>query len=237
MPEVASYVSYYGLKAEPFGERVEPRLLYRSVGHEQAMESLVRGIEEGKRLQAVVALPGTGKTMVLHALAEHFRHAVRAVLVFQTNIGVRDYLEFLSKQANLQSGGPNSGDFGEGLAWALEAEKKRGRLLLIAIDEAQHLSAQALAELQNWSRSAVNADALRIVLAAQPEFRSLLCSKGLESLREELSVCDLPPLMLDEVPAYINQRLRACGFSEKALFTPEAFALLAKHSRGNPCVI
>jgi hypothetical protein len=119
----------------------------------------------------------------------------------------------------------------------LEAEKGKVRFLLVAIDEAQHLSARALAELQAWSRSGANADALRIVLGAQPVFRSLLCSKGLESLREGLSVCDLSPLALDEVPAYVNHRLRVCGFSGKSLFTPEAFALLARHSGGIPCVI
>src|SRR4030095_6770574 len=140
MPEHAVYLSHYGLREEPFGERIDLRLLYRSTSFEQTMTSLVSGITRGHYYQAVVGPPGVGKSITLHALMEHFRETAYATVVFRRG---GKFLATLTDQLGLDAKA-TAAQRREVLSNILRGETSKGRLLILGIDEAQNLTHSAL---------------------------------------------------------------------------------------------
>src|SRR5437773_6213084 len=95
-PEAASYVntllSYYGLKEQPFGVTPDPRYLYSTPSHCEALAALIYGIEAGRGFMTIIAQPGMGKTTLLFRLLEQYRPSARRAFLFQTQCDSREFL-------------------------------------------------------------------------------------------------------------------------------------------------
>src|SRR5580698_6335148 len=86
------FLEYYGLREQPFGVTPDPRFLYLSPAHREALASLVYGIDSGRGFMALIAAPGMGKTTLLFQMLEQLGNTARTVFLFQAQRGPRDLL-------------------------------------------------------------------------------------------------------------------------------------------------
>src|SRR5947199_6155121 len=98
------FLEYYGFREQPFGVTPDPRFLYLSPAHREALASLYYGIESGRGFLALIAKPGMGKTTLLFHLLEKFRHNARTAFLFQTQCSSREFMRFLPAELGYETG-------------------------------------------------------------------------------------------------------------------------------------
>src|SRR5258708_19335420 len=89
------FLNYFGRAEQPFGVTPDPRFLYLSAAHKEALASLYYGIEAGRGFLGLIAKPGMGKTTILFHLLEKFRSSARTAFIFQTQFTSREFIRFL----------------------------------------------------------------------------------------------------------------------------------------------
>ena len=230
-------LDYYNLKEQPFGVTPDPRYLYLSASHREALASLSYGIRTGRGFMSIIAKPGMGKTTTVFQLLSQLRESARTVFLFQTLCGPQELLHDLLRDLGVKRIGTSVAGMQQQLNRLLLAEARQGRKVVVVIDEAQNLDDSALEMLRMLSNFETASDKMmQIVLAGQPQLREKLASPELLQLRQRMSVfARLSPFDGEETRLYIEHRLRVAGYnSNTALFTPEAEALIAEHSGGVP---
>ena len=230
------FLNFYGLREQPFGVTPDPRFLYLSPAHREALASLYYGIESGCGFLALIAKPGMGKTTLLFQLLEKFRGNARTAFLFQTQCSSREFMRFLL--AELGSDGHEQ-DFvrmHDEFNKLLLQEARAGRRFIIVVDEAQNLDASVLETIRLLSDfETPRAKLLQIILAGQPELADKLASPRLSQLRQRLSLLSgLRPLSVEESSKYIHHRLSIAGHSGASLFTPSAIQAIARFTDGVP---
>jgi general secretion pathway protein A len=230
------FLDFYGLREQPFGVTPDPRFLYLSPGHREALASLYYGIESGCGFMALIAKPGMGKTTLLFQLLEKFRTTARTAFLFQTQCSSREFMRFLL--AELGSDGHEQ-DFvrmHDEFNKLLLQEARAGRRFVIVVDEAQNLHPSVLETIRLLSDfETPRAKLLQIILAGQPELANKLSSPRLSQLRQRLSLLSgLKPLSVEESSRYIQHRMSIAGYSGPALFTPDAIHAMARFTDGIP---
>src|SRR5208283_2958540 len=93
--DAAMFLEFYGFREQPFGVTPDPRFLYLSPAHREALASLYYGIESGRGFMALIAKPGMGKTTLLFQLLQRFQSSARTAFVFQTQCTSREFMRFL----------------------------------------------------------------------------------------------------------------------------------------------
>jgi type II secretory pathway predicted ATPase ExeA len=230
------FLNYFGLREQPFGTTPDPRLLYLSASHREALASLIYGIETGRGFLALIAEPGMGKTTLLFQLMERLRNSARTVFLFQTQCTTREFLCNLIADLGLDPGDQDVSSLQRQLNEILIREAQMGRQFVLVIDEAQNLEDSVLESVRMLSNfETPRSKLMQIVLSGQPQLADKLARADLEQLRQRVSViCRLDPFTQEQVVQYVEHRLEAAGYSGSSLFTPEALSLLADHSGGNP---
>ncbi|MGB2888063.1 MAG: AAA family ATPase [Candidatus Acidiferrales bacterium] len=231
------FLEYYKLDEQPFGVTPDPRYLYLSATHREALASLYYGVTAGRGFVGLIAKPGMGKTTLLFQLLQRLEASARTVFLFQTLCNPRDFLRSLLADLGVEDG---SGDLvrmhsklNEVLLQASRAEKR----FVVVIDEAQNLEDPVLEVVRMLSNFETRREKLmQIVLAGQPQFAERLASPELVQLRQRVSILGrLTPFTSEETNSYIDHRLRVAGYDfETSLFTGRARALIAKHGEGIP---
>jgi general secretion pathway protein A len=233
------FLDFYRLREQPFGVTPDPRFLYFSPGHREALASLFYGIETGRGFLSLVAEPGMGKTTLLFQLLKRWKGYVHSAFLFQTQCDSRELLRYLMEDLGLDSEDRDIVRMHADLNDFLFRETKAGKRVVLFIDEAQNLSDSVLETVRLLSDfEALDRKLLQIVLAGQPELELRLRRPGLTQLGQRIAVRgrldSLPP---PEVVRYVNHRLHVAGYQGSPLFTPEAAAAIAEHSRGIPRLI
>jgi len=236
LPPVFSFLSFYGLSEQPFDVTPDPAYLYLSPMHREALTSLSQGIENLRGFMALVAEPGMGKTTLLNRLMEDLRETARTVLLFQTQCNSRELLRYLLSELGIESEAMDVVSMHRALNEILFQEMLNGRRFVLIIDEAQNLDAATLETIRLLSDfETTHAKLIQIVLAGQPQLIETLLRPDLSQLRQRIAILtNLEPLCPSETAEYIEHRLRAAGSSGRAIFTPEALALIAERSHGIP---
>jgi general secretion pathway protein A len=230
-------LDFYSLREQPFGVTPDPRCLYMSPTHREALASLSYGIQSGRGFMSVIAKPGMGKTTILFQLLSQLQDSARTVFLFQTLSGPEDMLRGLLHDLGVVRIGKSVARMQEQLNKILLAEARQKRKVVVVIDEAQNLDDSALELLRMLSNFETTEEKLmQIVLSGQPQLREKLASPGLLQLRQRISIsARLQPFDLEETRLYVAHRLRSAGYdSQTPLFTPQAEALIAKYSQGIP---
>src|SRR5258707_6468203 len=137
-------LDYYGLQQQPFGVTPDPRYLYPSPTHREALASLSYGIQSGLGFMTVIAKPGMGKTTILFQLLQQLEHSARTVFLFQTLCGPEDLLRSLLHGLDIADPGGDMGQMHAQLNDLLLAEARQHRKVVVVIDEAQNLDESAL---------------------------------------------------------------------------------------------
>lgn len=230
------FLRFYGLNEQPFGVTPDPRFLHMGPAQQEAFSSLVYGIEAGRGFMALIASPGLGKTTILLQLMERLRESARTALLFETHANSLEFLRSLLADLGIEPSGRDLGELQRQLRDVLIQEAQAGKRIVVAIDEAQNLDDQILEMIRMLSNfETPQAKLLQIVLVGQPQLADKLASPHLEQLRQRVSIIThFPPLDGNDIPQYIDHRLRVAGYSGGSLFTPAALRLIVTNSKGIP---
>lgn len=230
------FLQYYGFREQPFGMTPDPRFLYLSASHREALASLIYGIEAGRGFVSLIARPGMGKTTLLFQLMERLRNSARTAFLFQTQGTTREFLANLIADLGIDPADRDLGALQRQLNETLIQEARLGRQFILVIDEAQNLDDSVLESVRMLSNFETSRSKLiQIVLAGQPGLAEKLARPGLEQLRQRISIlCELSPLSPKEVVEYIDHRLETSGYKGSPLFTDESLMVIAERSEGIP---
>lgn len=233
------FLDFYGLREQPFGITPDPRFLYFSPGHREALASLFYGIETGRGFLSLVAQPGMGKTTLLFQLLKRWKGYVHSAFLFQTQCDSRELLRYLMEDLGLDSQDRDIVRMHSELNDFLFRETKAGKRVVLFIDESQNLSDAVLETVRLLSDfEAPDRKLLQIVLAGQPELNQRLARPALAQLEQRIAVkARLEALPPAEVVRYMNHRLQVAGCQVMGLFASEACAMIAECSRGIPRLI
>ena len=231
------FLNFYGLREQPFGVTPDPRFLYLSPTHREALASMYYGIDAERGFIALIAKPGMGKTNLLFQLLQQFRARARTAFVFQTQCTSREFMRFLLLELGCEvQADMDLVSMHELFNRALLQEAHAGRRFIVVVDEAQNLEPSVLETIRLLSDfETPQAKLLQIILSGQPELADKLSRPSLRQLRQRVSLLStLRPLPVEEVGQYIAHRLRAAGREDATLFTPAAVKLIAEMSEGIP---
>lgn len=231
------FLESYHLREQPFGVTPDPRYLYLSAGHREALASLIYGIETGRGFLSLIAEPGMGKTTILFQVLKRFYS--HSAFLFQTQCNSRELLCYLLQDLGLENHDRDIVRMHSELNDFLYRESKAGNPVVVVIDEAQNLSDRVLETVRLLSDfEAPEKKLLQIILAGQPGLARRLSHPGLAQLRQRISIqARLQPLSAVEVAGYIGHRLQVAGYRGSGLFTPDAIQLIAKLSGGIPRIV
>lgn len=232
----ALVLDYYGFREEPFGVTPNPRFLYFSPSHREALASLIYAIEARRGFTALVAEPGTGKTTLIFHLLEKMKSSARTVFLFRPDNNARELLQSMLGDLGLDVSDLDVPQMHEALNTVLLQELQAGRHFLWVIDEAQDLDVDVLEVVRLLSNfETTNSKLMHIILSGQPGLLEKLERPELLQLRQRVSaVIRLGRLTQSEASEYIEHRLRLSGCKRVELFPSETRQMIAKVSRGIP---
>jgi general secretion pathway protein A len=233
-------LKYFGLQEDPFGITPDPRCLYPSPTHREALASMEYGLQSNRGFTAMIAPPGMGKTTLLFRFLEGLRESARTVFLFDIDAECepREFVGYILRDLGITPA-QTSFEMHEQLSDALVKENRAGRKVVVVIDEAQNLSDAVLERvrlLTNFETS--RGKLMQIVLSGQPQLSEKLLKPSLTQLLQRIStICRLEPLSPEETIAYIDFRLKHAGYKGEPLFTEEALRQIAEASQGIPRTI
>lgn len=230
------YERFFGFEEAPFRLTPDPRYLFLSAKHKEALGHLVYGLEEGAGFVAITGEVGAGKTTLLRSfLSDPPDHARYAYILNPVLSGV-ELLQEINHELGLREEGTQRELLVALNAFLLE-QKKAGNQVVLVIDEAQALGGAILEQLRMLSNfETETAKLLQIVLVGQPELRDLLGRPDLVQLEQRITVrWHLGPLGPDDTRQYIAHRLAtASGGRARRIFTPGALKRVYAYSQGIP---
>ena len=233
------YEPHFGLTEKPFNLTPNPRFLYLSKTHQEALAHLRYGLENRVGFIAVTGEVGTGKTTILRSLFNQLDTTrYRLALLFNPCLTPLELLRAVCHEFGLPAAGTDSLSLLNELNGFLLEENHAGRTPVLVIDEAQNLHPEVLEQIRLLSNLETERDKLvQIVLVGQPELDELLDRKELRQITQRISVrCCLQPLDLMETCAYVQHRLQIAGvFGE--LFDATALTAVFRWSHGLPRLI
>jgi general secretion pathway protein A len=232
------YREFYGLKELPFALTPDPRFIYFTPSHTEAMANLHYGIESGKGLIVVTGEVGTGKTTILRWMMQRLDRTVLVAYIFNPRMTVPEFYQHISSPKLLDvPEWENKSELLLRLGDVLESRHSRGLRTVLIIDEAHGLSPSVLEEirlLSNFESDA--AKQLQIILTGQPELRDVLNNPDLRQLKQRVALrCEIKPLPnIEETERYITSRLLAAGAERTNIFSPGAIDYVFRCSEGIP---
>src|SRR5205807_6451088 len=182
------YLEFYGLKELPFALTPDPRFIYFTPSHTEAMANLHYGIESGKGLIVVTGEVGTGKTTMLRWVMQRLDRTVLVAYIFNPRLSVPEFYQHLATLLDIQEWETKS-ELLIALGKVLESRHSRGLRTVLIIDESQGLSPFVLEEVRLLSNfESDTAKHLQIVLTGQPELRSVLNYPDLRQLKQRVAL-------------------------------------------------
>jgi len=226
------YTRYYGFNEKPFTLTPNPRFIYLSKNHSEAIAHLLYGINNHYGFIELIGEVGTGKTQ----LAEE---SYRSALIFNPCLTGVELLRSINHEFGLHSVSKYASELLDELNRFLLKENARGITVILVIDEAQNLSAEILEQLRLISNLETENDKLiQIVLAGQPELSALLNLRELRQLNQRITVrYRLRSMSMDESRSYIRHRMVVAGETGGVYFSRFALKLIHLYARGLPRLI
>jgi general secretion pathway protein A len=246
------YLEHYGLREPPFSITPDPRFVFLSERHRDALAHLLFGIGQGGGggFVQLTGEVGTGKTTLSRLLLEQIPENTRVALVLNPRLSPAELLETICEDLHLDLAHLNSAHFdGEGRrgsikaltdalnAYLLEAYAQGLRVVLL-IDEAQNLSVEALEQVRLLTNLETDTQKLlQIILLGQPELRDMLARPDMRQLAQRITArYHLTPLDATETATYLRHRYRVAGGLHLP-FDAAAIKRIHAHSGGVPRLI
>lgn len=233
------YLAFYGLQEKPFNATPDPRFLYLTPGHREALAQLRYGVKESTGFLVLTGEVGTGKTTLLHALLRGLNGTTSAAFVFNSMLSFDDLLEYVLEDFGALKGGDSRAQRLFALNRFLIERRRVGQKSVLILDEAQNLDVPTLEQVRLLSNFETPTDKLlQILLVGQPELRAKLDQPELRQLKQRIALrCRITPLTAEETRDYIRTRLRIAGARDLGLFADAAVRRIAEYARGIPRVV
>ena len=235
------YQSFYGLKEAPFELTANPKYLFFTGQHREALSNLEYGLSSAKPITLLVGEAGTGKSTLLRAALESERcRRVSCVYLNNPTLTRNEFVETLASRFDLGSNAERSkATLLGGLESIVRDRQARGEITALVVDEAQALPNELLEEIRLLANMETPiGKLLPVVLAGQPELGERLNEPALRQLKQRIALrCELRPLDLPDTASYIASRIRTAGGDPGMIFTREAVTLIHEYSHGVPRTI
>ena len=233
------YLEFYGLSEQPFNATPDPKFLYPTPGHREALAQLLYGVQEGKGFIVLTGEVGTGKTTLLHTLMERIGSTTPIAFIFDSTMPFDGLLEYMLEDFGIPNPGQSRAQRLFALNRFLIERRRAGQTAVVIVDEAQNLSPATLEELRLLSNfETPGGKLLQIILVGQPELRENLLRPELRQLRQRIGMrCAIRPLTPQETREYIGSRLRVAGAADARLFSEAAVERIAAYTSGIPRLI
>jgi general secretion pathway protein A len=229
LPSLTMYTQYFGLKENPFALSPDPRYLYLSQRHQDALAHLMYGITGGGGFVQLTGEVGTGKTLMIRAMLLRLPDTVDVALVLYPFLSVRDFMVALCDDLRIKRPAENSlKTLIDTLNTFLLENHAKGRRTVLVVDEAHRLNREVLEQIRLLTNLETTKEKLlQIILVGQPELNSLLARPDMRQLAQRVTArYNLQALLPAETRAYVRHRCQVAG-AETPLFKP--FALYWVH--------
>lgn len=234
------YTHHFRLSELPFSIAPNPRYLYLSQQHREALAHLLYGIGVGGGFVVLTGEVGTGKTTLCRALLEQLPEDVDIALIFNPRLNSRELLASICDELKIQYSGPKASlkQLIDALNHHLLDAHARDRRVIVLIDEAQNLRFDVLEQVRLLTNLETNqTKLLQIILVGQPELNQVLERPNLRQLAQRITArYHLNPLSLAETIDYIGHRMAVAASSEQ-VFARHAIRVIHRKSRGIPRLI
>jgi general secretion pathway protein A len=233
------YLQFYGLREAPFSPTPDPKFLFQSARHREALAQLIYGVRERKGFLVLTGEIGTGKTTLLRSLLERLDATAHVAYVHNSALGIEGLLEYVLHDWGVKSTATSHAQRLFELNGFLIEQHRDGLSPVLVIDEAQNLSIETLEAVRLLSNfETTHQKLMQILLVGQPELRDKLATPELRQLKQRIGLrCHIAPLSAEETRLYIRHRLRIAGATDAGIFTDGAIQRIAEYSNGTPRVI
>jgi type II secretory pathway predicted ATPase ExeA len=235
------YCRHFGLTQEPFSVTPDPKFLFRSDAHEEALAQLVYGINARRGFIVLTGEVGTGKTTLIRCLLDQLNGSTKTALVYHTIVRPKDLLRYVCEKfgvITVKERDRELYDYIRFLEQFLLTSYRNGYNVALIVDEAQNLTSEVLENvrlLSNFENS--EHKLLQIVLVGQPELGERLNEPELRQIKQRVALRQhLRPLNLAECRKYIAQRLSLAGGSV-SLLGEDALTAIHGYSAGIPRLV
>jgi general secretion pathway protein A len=235
------YEKFFGFRERAFELTPDPKYLFLSASHKEALSNLQYGIASRKCVTVLVGEVGAGKTTLLtRTLSLCRQEGVSAVLLNNPTLTRDEFSAFLAQQFELSERALSSKSacIAE-LESTLAQRRESGKWSVLVVDEAQVLSDELLEELRLLTNMETETEKLLpLILVGQPELADRLNQPELRHLKQRIALrCTLAALDLSETAAYISRRITVAGGRSAEVFTREAVSAIYTASHGLPRAI
>jgi len=235
------YTSFFGLSEKPFAITPDPRYLYLSERHAEALAHLLYGINESGGFIQLTGEVGTGKTTVVRTLLSRVPHHADVAVILNPRVTPVEFLLTICEELGLpveEADRDSVKQMVDALNRRLLSAHAEGRRIIVIVDEAQNLSAETLEQVRLLTNlETPTQKLLQIILIGQPELRELLDRNDLRQLAQRITGrYHLKPLSREETEGYVRHRLRVAGAAGE-IFTPGALREVYRLAAGIPRVV
>jgi general secretion pathway protein A len=235
------YASFFGLNEKPFSITPDPRYLFLSERHAEALAHLVYGINEAGGFIQLTGEVGTGKTTVVRSLLTQAPKHAEIALILNPRMTPPEFLLAICEELGIAVEQKSEGslkDLVDLLSFHLLKAHAEGKRIVLVVDEAQNLGPDVLEQVRLLTNLETETQKLlQIILIGQPELRELLGRVELRQLAQRITGrYHLDPLEREETAAYVRHRLRVAG-ATREIFTSGALREVQRLSGGVPRLI
>jgi general secretion pathway protein A len=233
------YTEFFGLNEKPFAITPDPRYLYMSARHTDALAHLLYGISESGGFIQLTGEVGTGKTTLIRSVLEQLPAKADIALILSPQLTTVEFLATIIQELHCPPPAERTVKaYIDVLNAHLMQAHADGRRVVLIVDEAQTLSPELLEQVRLLTNLETSKQKLlQIILIGQPELRELLDRPEMRQIAQRITGrYHLEPLSKEDTRAYVGHRLRVAG-AQSGIFTKRAVDTLYRHSRGIPRLI
>ena len=235
------YAAFFGLRQPPFSIAPDPRYLFMSEHHREALAHLLYGVESGGGFVLLTGEIGAGKTTVCRRFLEQVPEQARVAYIFNPKLTATELLQTICHEFGVETphvgpGATSIKEYLDPLNGYLLQSHARGEHNVLIVDEAQALSIDVLEQLRLLTNLETNQDKLlQIVLIGQPELRQMLARPELEQLAQRvIARFHLGALSPTETQLYVIHRMQVAGWQGDAPFSADALQQMHQLTGGVP---
>lgn len=234
------YTEHFGLTEEPFSIAANPRFLYMSASHREALGHLLYGIGSDSGFVLLTGEVGTGKTTVCRCLLQQLPEDTEVAFILNPRLSAIEMLQAICDELEIVYSMPADSikNLVDSINLHLLNRHAEGRKTVVIIDEAQNLSVEVLEQLRLLTNLETDERKLiRIILIGQPELAAMLARPELKQLEQRITArYHLRPLKPSEIGAYVSHRLAVAG-RRKVIFPERILPRLYARTKGIPRLI
>ena len=234
------YCQFYGFRESPFSITPNPRFLFMSAPHREALAHLIYAVKSRAGFVELTGEVGTGKTTLLRSFLQRLdAEGHRTALIFNPCLSSLELLMSINREFGLVRESGSRMELLQALNVFLLEQKAAGRRVVLVMDEAQNLSPEVLEQIRLISNLETETDKLiQIILCGQPELLSVLAKEELRQLNQRITVrYHLRPMGFESTRRYIEHRMELAGRYRAAQFSKSALKRIFRFSGGVPRLV